>query len=233
MPEAISHVRSPNGVAVHVALASHHCSISLLLVLITSYTLGTFALKVQLLRSSQMRHRIIASIVFVPFRVQRAALLIIVSTISVVVFPCNKTSGSRAAHPFHFPTLVQVALENGHSQNRCTEDSRFLFHREQKYLFSHPLRWRRSLHHNLTCCSSQQNVFTWPGAHTFQINDLNFVGGRSENCMLYAELTEYSAAPPAVQAISSSMPSISVTPVPDGPEQGDELQHDVIDIAMP
>lgn len=71
-------------------------------------------------------------------------------SISVVVFPCNKTSGSRAAHPFHFPTLVQVALENGHSQNRCTEDSRYLFHREQKYLFSHPLRWRRSLHHNLT-----------------------------------------------------------------------------------
>ena len=80
--------------------------------------------------------------------------------------------GWSELHPPLAAAIVHTSSDNGHCQNKCMEDSKFRTHSWQKYSFGHPLRWRRSLHHNLFLSSKHVKIFILAGAQVVQIRFL-------------------------------------------------------------
>ena len=159
-----------NGCIRQDAPAWRQSSIPVLIACSTTLAEDSFPQKVQLLRCNQISQSVSIASDLMPFLNSGLDRPTNHNTRSAAVVLPSSGCILRASQSCHADRLFQSEAVNGHVQKTCSAVSRLRTQNWQKYEFGHPLRCKRSLHHNLFSIINQQKTFSFPGAHVFQMS---------------------------------------------------------------
>lgn len=135
----------------------------------------------------------------------RFSLFLLIATLhhSLTLVMLFHPLGSRSERPSQSFKLIQILTVKRHLNNRCAADSWAWLQSLQSPQFCNPLLSSLSVVQTLFCRISHAKILHFGGAHGFQTK----VGIKDEvwpkNCIMYADLAEYSLLLVSFQAIVS------------------------------